>query len=181
MFPLCSHLDFGGNRFSVSPASATPKVARHRDARYGSPIHGQSHGRAWKPVFKKAHRRPHCDCWRFFCVRIYMAAMCGQASAWPVTFLAGISTLHIAATQSRGKDRVGFVLKKELQSCIHAIHPESARLRIAAWPLVPCTLTHRLPAALPATTTIWTALVPLKRPLSIHARTPSLRPDRRIV
>lgn len=33
-----------------------------------------------------------------------MAAVCGQASAWPGAYYPGIPTLHTAATQSRRKD-----------------------------------------------------------------------------
>ena len=34
-----------------------------------------------------------------------MAAVCGQASAWPGSCISGIPTPHMAATQSRRKDR----------------------------------------------------------------------------
>ena len=177
-----SHLDFGGNRFSAELVLDTSKVARHRDARYGSPIRGQSHGRAWKPVENLAHVAPHHDCRRFFCARFSVLwRLCvgrlrlGRVPSFPVfppcTQLSPNPVERIVTAPYRTWSH----------SCIPSIRPKVARLRIAAWPLVPCTLTHRLPAVLPATTTIWTELVPLKRPLSIHARTPSLRPDRRIV
>lgn len=40
-----------------------------------------------------------------------MAAVCGQASAWPGAYYPGIPTLHTAATQSRRKDGGGSTLK----------------------------------------------------------------------
>jgi len=55
-----------------------------------------------------------------------MAAVCGQASAWPGSCISGIPTPHIAATQSRRKDR-GSSQKDMGAPHMHAINPSKIR------------------------------------------------------
>ncbi|MBD8098438.1 ash family protein [Pseudomonas fluorescens] len=55
-----------------------------------------------------------------------MAAVCGQASAWPGSCISGIPTPHIAATQSRRKDR-GSSQKDMGAPHMHAINPFKIR------------------------------------------------------
>lgn len=53
-----------------------------------------------------AHKRPIRQQALFLCRLVcVMAAVCGQASAWPGSKFPGIPTPHTAATQSRRKDR----------------------------------------------------------------------------
>lgn len=54
-----------------------------------------------------------------------MAAVCGQASAWPGSFCPGIPTPRTAATQSRRKDRGGSSKAKGAVSMKHALNPSS--------------------------------------------------------
>ena len=54
-----------------------------------------------------------------------MAAVCGQASAWPGSKFPGISTLHTAVTQSRGKDRDSSI--SNLESLMHTVNPSKSR------------------------------------------------------
>lgn len=58
-----------------------------------------------------------------FCV---MAAVCGQASAWPGSFCPGIPTPCTAATQSRRKDR-GSSSKAKGAPHMHALIPSAIR------------------------------------------------------
>jgi hypothetical protein len=55
-----------------------------------------------------------------------MAAVCGQASAWPGSFCPGIPTPRTAATQSRRKDR-GSSSKAKGASPLHALIPSKIR------------------------------------------------------
>ena len=83
-------------------------VASNRARRYGSPkVMAKSMIGCRNPTENLAHRRPHYDCWRLFLrpQLSVMAAVCGQASAWPGSKFPGIPTPRTAATQSRRKDR----------------------------------------------------------------------------
>ena len=76
--------------------------------RYGSlHVMAKSMTGCRNPSENLAHRRPHYDCWRLFLrpQLSVMAAVCGQASAWPGSKFPGIPTPRTAATQSRRKDR----------------------------------------------------------------------------
>lgn len=83
-------------------------LASSRARRYGSPqVMAKSMAGCRNPSENLAHRRPHSDCWRLFLrpQLSVMAAVCGQASAWPGSKFPGIPTPRTAATQSRRKDR----------------------------------------------------------------------------
>ncbi len=83
-------------------------LASSRGRRYGSPqVMAKSMAGCRNPSENLAHRRPHSDCWRLFLrpQLSVMAAVCGQASAWPGSKFPGIPTPRTAATQSRRKDR----------------------------------------------------------------------------
>lgn len=55
-----------------------------------------------------------------------MAAVCGQASAWPGSCISGIPTPHMAATQSRRKDR-GSSQNDMGAPHMHALNPSKIR------------------------------------------------------
>lgn len=55
-----------------------------------------------------------------------MAAVCGQASAWPGAYYPGIPTPRTAATQSRRKDGGGSSLKVGAHH-MHALNPSKIR------------------------------------------------------
>lgn len=55
-----------------------------------------------------------------------MAAVCGQASAWPGSKFPGIPTPHIAATQSRRKDRGSSQVDMGAPH-MHALNPSKIR------------------------------------------------------
>lgn len=61
-----------------------------------------------------------------------MAAVCGQASAWPGSFCPGIPTPRTAATQSRRKDRGGSSKVKGALPMKHALNPSVTSDKAAA-------------------------------------------------
>ncbi|MBU4630124.1 ash family protein [Pseudomonas sp. BF61] len=92
---------------------AVSTVALSKNGRYSLPVAANSATGRGNPFENLAHRRPHYDCRRLF-LRLrfrVMAAVCGQASAWPGSKFPGISTPCTAATQSRGKDRGSSIVK----------------------------------------------------------------------
>ena len=92
---------------------ASRTVALSKNGRYSLAVAANSATGRGNPFENLAHRRPHYDCRRLF-LRLrfrVMAAVCGQASAWPGSKFPGISTPCTAATQSRGKDRGSSIVK----------------------------------------------------------------------
>ena len=61
-----------------------------------------------------------------------MAAVCGQASAWPGSFCPGIPTPRTAATQSRRKDRGSSSKAKGAVPMKHALNPSVTSGKAAA-------------------------------------------------
>ncbi|MBD8194219.1 ash family protein [Pseudomonas fluorescens] len=103
-------------------------VARRKTERYALAVAANSAAGRGNPFENLAHRRPHYDCRRLFFGLQFrvMAAVCGQASAWPGSKFPGISTPCTAATQSRGKDRGSSIVKLGAPH-MHALNPSKIR------------------------------------------------------
>jgi len=99
-------------------------VAGNRDARYGSPKSTVNPvvGRR-NPMSKRRNSAQITTAGVFFRLQSsVMAAVCGQASAWPGSFCPGIPTPRTAATQSRRKDR-GSSSSAKGALPMHALNP----------------------------------------------------------
>jgi hypothetical protein len=81
-------------------------LASSNARRYGSPVAANSATGRRNPISKRRNSAQITSAGVFFRLQFrVMAAVCGQASAWPGSFCPGIPTPRTAATQSRRKDR----------------------------------------------------------------------------
>lgn len=81
-------------------------VASRRGHRYISPVTAKSVTGRRNPRISRRTSAQITTAGVFFRHQFsVMAAVCGQASAWPGAYYPGIPTPHMAATQSRRKDR----------------------------------------------------------------------------
>ncbi|GFM68698.1 hypothetical protein PSCICJ_48160 [Pseudomonas cichorii] len=83
-----------------------PGVASNLDARYCLPVAVNPANGRRNPKTSRRNSAQITTVGVFFRLQFsVMAAVCGQASAWPGAYYPGIPTPHTAATQSRRKDR----------------------------------------------------------------------------
>lgn len=102
-------------------------LASSRAHRYGSPVAANSATGRRNPISKRRISAQITSAGVFFRLQFrVMAAVCGQASAWPGPFCPGIPTPRTAATQSRRKDR-GSSSSAEGASQMPAIIPSKIR------------------------------------------------------
>lgn len=81
-------------------------LASSRARRYGLSVAANSATGRRNPRSKRRNSAQITSAGVFFRLQFrVMAAVCGQASAWPGSFCPGIPTPRTAATQSRRKDR----------------------------------------------------------------------------
>ena len=89
-------------------------VASNHGPRYGLPVAANSATGCRNPLRHWRTGAPSRLQALFLCpLSSVMAAVCGQASAWPGSNFPGIPTTRTAATQSRRKDRGSSILKLE--------------------------------------------------------------------
>lgn len=92
----------------MNTAQTFPPLAMHFRIRYGSPVAANSATGRENPISKRRNSAQTTTVGVFLRLRFsVMAAVCGQASAWPGSFCPGILTPCTAATQSREKDGSG--------------------------------------------------------------------------
>ncbi len=91
--------------FTINDQRSITEIASNRDARYRLPVAANSATGRRNPIESRRNSAPITIAGAFFTSALFMAAVCGQASAWPDSLIPGIPTLHTAATQSRRKDR----------------------------------------------------------------------------
>lgn len=100
-------------------------IAGSRVARYGLPVAANSAAGRRNPMSKRRNSAQITTAGVFFRLQLrVMAAVCGQASAWPGSFCPGIPTPCTAATQSRRKDR-GSSSTAEGAPPMHALNPSA--------------------------------------------------------
>lgn len=103
-------------------------VAKVAHQRYGLPVAANSATGRRNPISKRRTSAQITTAGVFFrqqfCV---MAAVCGQASAWPGSFCPGIPTPCTAATQSRRKDRGSSSKAKGATPMKRALIPSAIR------------------------------------------------------
>ena len=95
--------------------------------RYGSLVAANSATGRRNPMSKRRNSAQITSAGVFFRLQFrVMAAVCGQASAWPGSFCPGIPTPRTAATQSRRKDRGSFSIA-EGATTMTALNPSAIR------------------------------------------------------
>ncbi|MQT89475.1 hypothetical protein GHO39_10070 [Pseudomonas helleri] len=115
----------------MNTTQSFPSVAKCAHRRYGSPVVAKSATGRGNPSNERRTSAPSPLSGVFLRPQqCSMVAVCGQASVWPVSFRTGISTLHTAATQSRGKDGSGSSTKGAVpMRHILTLNPSTASAR----------------------------------------------------
>ena len=102
-------------------------LASSNARRYGSLVAANSATGRRNPMSKRRNSAQITSAGVFFRLQFrVMAAVCGQASAWPGSFCPGIPTPRTAATQSRRKDRGSFSIA-EGATTMTALNPSAIR------------------------------------------------------
>ncbi|NWB41641.1 ash family protein [Pseudomonas sp. E6002] len=111
----------------ISDKRSITFVASSRAHRYGLPVAANSATGRRNPMSKRRNSAQITTAGVFFRLQFcVMAAVCGQASAWPGSFCPGIPTPCTAATQSRRKDR-GSSSKAKGAPRMPALNPSAIR------------------------------------------------------
>ena len=111
----------------ISDKRSITFVASSRARRYGLSVTANSVTGRRNPMSKRRNSAQITTAGVFFRLQFcVMAAVCGQASAWPGSFCPGIPTPCTAATQSRRKDR-GSSSKAKGAPRMHALTPSAIR------------------------------------------------------
>ena len=106
---------------------ANHTVALSKNGRYSLPVAANSATGRRNPRTSRRISAQITTAGVFFRPQLrVMAAVCGQASAWPGAYYPGIPTLCTAATQSRRKDGGGSSLKVGAHH-MHALNPSKIR------------------------------------------------------
>jgi len=124
-------LDQSASRYAGQEQQPPRLVASHANRRYGSSVAANSAAGRRNPITSRRNSAQITTAGVFFRLRFsVMAAVCGQASAWPGAYCPGIPTPHTAATQSRRKDGGGSI-KVGATPMKHALNPSASHA--AAW------------------------------------------------
>ncbi|MBD8191905.1 ash family protein [Pseudomonas fluorescens] len=111
----------------ISDKRSITFVASNRGRRYGLPVAANSVTGRRNPRTSRRISAQITTAGVFFRPQLrVMAAVCGQASAWPGAYYPGIPTPCTAATQSRRKDGGGSSLKVGANH-MHAFNPSKIR------------------------------------------------------
>lgn len=117
------------NQCISSPANLQDSlvVARRKTERYALAVAANSATGCRNPQRYRRTSAQFTIAGVFFRLRSsVMAAVCGQASAWPGSCISGIPTPHMAATQSRRKDRGSSQIDMGAPH-MHALNPSKIR------------------------------------------------------
>lgn len=126
-------LDQAACRNSRQEQQPPKLVDRHTNWRYGSPVAANSAAGRRNPITSRRNSAQITTAGVFFRLRFsVMAAVCGQASAWPGAYCPGIPTPHTAATQSRRKDGGGSI-KVGATPMQQSLNPSAIQQHAAAW------------------------------------------------
>lgn len=126
-------LDQSASRYAGQEQQPTKLVDSHTNWRYGSSVAANSASGRRNPITSRRNSAQITTAGVFFRLRLsVMAAVCGQASAWPGAYCPGIPTPHTAATQSRRKDGGGSI-KVGATPMQQSLNPSAIQQHAAAW------------------------------------------------